>query len=336
MRSPGAAHKVDFAAGPGLGAARDRPAQAPGGMPEIAPTLRDTMAIPFPAIDPNAFVIPVLDWPIRWYALAYIVGLIAGWRIIVALMRRPRVWGGVAPMAPEAVDDLLTAVIAGVVIGGRAGYVLFYQPGYYLANPLEALMLWQGGMSFHGGFAGVVVAAFWFARRHGIAPLRLADALALVAPIGLFFGRLANFIKPELWGRPTDGPWGVVFPVPEAQTCHGIAGQIDGACARHPSQLYEAGLEGLLLGLILWAVMARGGLRRPGLAMGIFLAGYGLARAMVELVRQPDLQFVTPVNPLGYALQIGNGGLTMGQILSLPMILLGGYFIGRALRRGRM
>lgn len=295
-----------------------------------------TMAIPFPAIDPNAFVIPGLGWPIRWYALAYIAGLIAGWRIIVALMKRPGAWGGTPPMAPQAVDDLLTAVIAGVVIGGRLGYVLFYQPAYYLEHPLEALKIWEGGMSFHGGFAGVVVGAFWFARAQAIPALRLADALALVAPIGLFFGRVANFIKPELWGRPTDAPWGVIFPVPEAQICHGIAGQLDGACARHASQLYEAGLEGLLLGALLWLVMARGGLRRPGLIMGIFLGGYGIARAMVELVRQPDLQFVTPVNPLGYALQIGAGGLTMGQILSLPMIVVGGYFIGRALRRGRV
>lgn len=295
-----------------------------------------TMAIPFPAIDPNVFVIPGIDWPIRWYALAYIAGLIAGWRIIVALMRRPRIWGGTAPMTPEVVDDLLTAVIVGVVLGGRLGYVLFYQLDYYLAHPLEALRIWEGGMSFHGGFAGVVVAAFWFARRNAIPVLSLADALALVAPIGLFFGRLANFIKPELWGRPTSGPWGVIFPVPEAQVCHGIAGQIDGFCARHPSQLYEGGLEGLLLGAILWLVMARGGLRRPGLSMGIFLIGYGVARALVELMRQPDLQFVTPVNPLGYALQIGAGGLTMGQLLSLPMIVLGGYFIARALRRGAM
>ena len=294
-----------------------------------------TMAIPFPAIDPNAFVIPGLDWPIRWYALAYIAGLIAGWRIIVALMKRPGLWGGQAPMSAEAVDDLLTAVITGVVLGGRLGYVLFYQPGYYLEHPFEALKVWEGGMSFHGGFAGVVLAALWFARKHAVPALQLADMLALVAPIGLFFGRVANFIKPELWGRPTDVPWGVVFPVPEAQVCHGIAGQIDGACARHASQLYEAGLEGLLLGAVLWLVMARGGLRRPGLCMGIFFAGYGIARALVELVRQPDLQFVTPLNPLGYALQIGDAGLTMGQILSLPMIAVGGWFIARALTRGR-
>ncbi len=294
------------------------------------------MAIPFPDIDPNAFVIPVLDLPIRWYALAYIAGLIAGWRIIVALMKRPALWGGQAPMEPGRVEDLLTAVIVGVVLGGRLGFVLFYQPGYYLSHPLEILRVWEGGMSFHGGFLGVVLAGLWFARRNAIPPLAIADAFALVAPIGLLLGRIANFIKPELWGRPTDAPWGVIFPVPEAQMCLGIAGQVDGACARHPSQLYEAGLEGLLLGAILWVLLARGGLRRPGLLLGVFLIGYGVSRAFVELFRQADAQFVTLDNPMGYALQIGAGGLTMGQILSLPMIAAGIWFAARALRGARI
>ena len=294
------------------------------------------MAIPFPEIDPNAFVIPGIDLPIRWYALAYIAGLVAGWRIIVGLMERPKLWGGVAPMRPGQVEDLLTWVILGVVLGGRLGFVAFYQPGYYLANPLEILKVWQGGMSFHGGFLGVVVAIALYCRRNALPTLSVADAAALVAPIGLFLGRLANFIKPELWGRPTDAPWGVIFPVDAAQICNGIAGQIDGACARHPSQLYEAGLEGLLLGAILWLLLGLGALRRPGLRLGVFLAGYGMSRAFVELFRQPDAQFQSLGNPLGYALQFGDYGLTMGQILSIPMILIGGYFIGRALRRGRM
>lgn len=294
------------------------------------------MAIPFPEISPNAFVIPGIDWPVRWYALAYIVGLIAGWRLMVLLMRRPKLWGGTAPMPAEKVEDLLTAVIFGVILGGRLGYVLFYDPATYLADPLAVLRLWQGGMAFHGGFLGVVVAGLWFCRRHGFPALRVADAFAAAAPVGIFLGRIANFIKPELWGRPTDAPWGVVFPVEAAQVCHGWAGQVDGACARHPSQLYEAGLEGLLLGLMLWALVALGGLRRPGLLLGVFLAGYGLARAFVELFRQPDAQFASLTNPLGYALQFGEAGLTMGQILSAPMILAGGWFIGRALRRGRM
>lgn len=292
------------------------------------------MAIPFPEIDPNAFVIPVVNLPIRWYALAYIAGLLAGWRIIVALMNRPALWGGEAPMRPKLVEDLLTAVILGVVIGGRLGFVLFYEPGYYLTHPLEVVKVWQGGMSFHGGFLGTVVAGLWFCRRHELPALRVADAFALVAPIGLFLGRVANFIKPELWGRPTDAPWGVIFPVEAAQLCNGIAGQIDGACARHPSQLYEAGLEGLLLGTILWALMATGALKRPGLLLGVFLMGYGLSRAVVELFRQPDAQFVGPGNPLGLALQFGDWGLTMGQILSLPMIAVGLWFALRA-RRGQ-
>ncbi|RWR51805.1 prolipoprotein diacylglyceryl transferase [Sinirhodobacter ferrireducens] len=292
------------------------------------------MAIPFPEIDPNAFVIPVVNLPIRWYALAYIAGLMAGWRIIVALMNRPALWGGTAPMRPKLVEDLLTAVILGVVIGGRLGFVLFYEPGYYLSHPLEVVKVWQGGMSFHGGFLGTVVAGLWFCRRHALPALRVADAFALVAPIGLFLGRVANFIKPELWGRPTDAPWGVIFPVEAAQLCNGIAGQIDGACARHPSQLYEAGLEGLLLGAVLWALMATGALKRPGLLLGVFLTGYGLSRAVVELFRQPDAQFVGPGNPLGLALQFGDWGLTMGQILSLPMIAVGLWFALRA-RRGQ-
>ncbi len=292
------------------------------------------MAIPFPEINPNAIVIPGVDLPIRWYALAYIGGLLAGWRIMVTLMKRPALWGGVAPMPPDLVEELLTAVILGVVLGGRLGFVLFYQPGWYLAHPLEILKVWEGGMAFHGGFVGVVVAGLWFCRRHQLPALRIADAFALVAPIGLLLGRVANFIKPELWGRPTDLPWGVIFPLPQAQVCNGIAGQVDGFCARHPSQLYEAGLEGLLLGAILWGLTAAGALRRPGLLLGVFLTGYGLARSLVELVRQPDAQFASDTNPLGYALQIGQGGLTMGQILSLPMIALGLWFIARAMRRG--
>lgn len=288
------------------------------------------MAIPFPEIDPNAFVIPGIDLPIRWYALAYIAGLVAGWRIIMGLMARPKLWGGGAPMRPGQVEDLLTWVILGVVLGGRLGFVAFYQPGYYFANPLEILKVWQGGMSFHGGFLGVVVAIALFCRRNALPTLSVADAAALVAPIGLFLGRLANFIKPELWGRPTDAPWGVIFPVPEAQLCGGWAGQIDGACARHPSQLYEAGLEGLLLFAVLWLMMQAGALARPGRIFGAFLAGYGLARGFVELFRQPDAQFASETNPLGYALQLGAGGLTMGQILSIPMVLVGVWLIVRA------
>ena len=283
--------------------------------------------IPFPDISPDLVTIRIGDWalPIRWYALAYLAGLLIGWRAIIAMMRRPAIWGGRAPMRPEQVDDLLTWVILGVIIGGRLGFVLFYQPGYYLQNPAEILKVWQGGMAFHGGFLGVVIAAALYARAQGIAPLRLADALAVVAPIGLFFGRIANFINAELWGRPTDAPWGVIFPGEAAQHCPGITGP----CARHPSQLYEAGLEGLLLGLILLVLVRAGGLRRPGLALGVFLTGYAAARIFVEFFRQADAQFITPDNPLGHVVL----GLSMGQILSLPMLMLGLFFILRARAR---
>lgn len=286
--------------------------------------------IPFPEISPDVFAITIAgrEFALRWYALAYLAGLLIGWRIIVALMRRPRLWGGAAPMRPEQVEELLTWVVVGVILGGRLGFVLFYEPGYYLSHPGEIIKVWQGGMSFHGGFLGVVLAAWAWARRHGIAALSLADALAVAAPVGLLLGRLANFINAELWGRPTDAPWGVIFPGEAAQDCPGIVG----ACARHPSQLYEAGLEGLLLGLVLLVLVRRGGLARPGLALGVFLAGYGLARFVVEFFRQADARFITPDNPLGHVLGGPVWGVTMGQLLSLPMVAVGAGFVLWALR----
>lgn len=286
--------------------------------------------IPFPEISPDVFAITIAgrEFALRWYALAYLAGLLIGWRIIVALMRRPRLWGGAAPMRPEQVEELLTWVVVGVILGGRLGFVLFYEPGYYLSHPGEIIKVWQGGMSFHGGFLGVVLAAWAWARRNGIAALRLADALAVAAPVGLLLGRLANFINAELWGRPTTAPWGVIFPGEAAQHCPGIVG----ACARHPSQLYEAGLEGLLLGLVLLVLVRRGGLARPGLALGVFLAGYGLARFVVEFFRQADARFITPDNPLGHVLGGPVWGITMGQLLSLPMVAVGAGFILWALR----
>ncbi|WP_022707975.1 prolipoprotein diacylglyceryl transferase [Paracoccus zeaxanthinifaciens] len=277
--------------------------------------------IPFPDISPEIFTIQLggFSFSLRWYALAYIAGLILGWQLIVAMMRRPAIWGGTPPMQAEKVDDLLTWVILGVILGGRLGFVLFYEPAYYMANPGQILQVWQGGMSFHGGFAGVILATWIYARRNGIPVMRIADAMAVVAPIGLFFGRVANFINAELWGRPTDLPWGVIFPGQAAQSCPGI----EGLCARHPSQLYEAGLEGLLLGLILWGLVRMGTLRRPGTAFGVFLLGYGLARIFVELFRVADAQFITPDNPLGHVIGGPVIGLTMGQVLSLPMVVIG-------------
>ncbi|MBU2958750.1 prolipoprotein diacylglyceryl transferase [Paracoccus sp. 1_MG-2023] len=277
--------------------------------------------IPFPDISPEIFSIQLggFNLALRWYALAYIAGLILGWQLIVAMMRRPAIWGGTAPMQPEKVDDLLTWVILGVILGGRLGFVLFYEPAYYLANPAQILQVWQGGMSFHGGFAGVIIATWFYARANAIPVLRIADAMAVVAPIGLFFGRIANFINAELWGRPTELPWGVIFPGQAAQACPGV----EGLCARHPSQLYEAGLEGLLLGLILWVLVRAGVLLRPGAAFGTFLLGYGLARIFVELFRVADAQFITPDNPLGHVIGGPVIGLTMGQVLSLPMVVIG-------------
>jgi phosphatidylglycerol:prolipoprotein diacylglycerol transferase len=230
-------------------------------------------------------------------------------------------------MTAAQVEDLLTWVILGVVLGGRLGYVLFYDLPTYLANPLGIFAVWEGGMSFHGGFAGVVLAAWLFFRRHNIPILSGADLLAQATPPGLLLGRLANFVNAELWGRPTDLRWGVIFPGDAAQTCTGIP---FGDCARHPSQLYEAGLEGLLLGFILLVLYWNRALKRPGLITGTFLMGYGLSRFAVEFVRQADAQFITPDNPMGYVVHLGGFGLSMGQLLSLPMIVAGLWLWRRA------
>lgn len=285
--------------------------------------------MPFPDISPEVFSIHLfgLSFSLRWYALAYIVGIVIGWRIVLAALARPNLWRAGAPLSREQVDDLLTWVILGVILGGRLGYVIFYQPTYYMSHPSEILQVWQGGMSFHGGFLGVVLAVAWCWRKTGAALGSIADLLAIATPPALLLGRIANFINAELWGRPTTLPWGVAFPGEAAQSCAGL----QDICTRHPSQLYEAGLEGLLLGvLLLFFAFARGWLKRPWRLTGLFLLGYGLARFVVEFVRQPDAQFQSPGNPLGLALQFsGNLGLTMGQILSIPMLLIGLWLIRR-------
>ena len=290
--------------------------------------------IPFPQISPEIFSIQLfgIEFALRWYALAYLVGLLVGWRIVVALMRRPALWGDTPPMRPEQVEELLTWIVLGVVLGGRLGFVLFYEPAYYLANPAQIPVVWRGGMSFHGGLLGVFLASWWFSRRHGIRLLRLADALAVATPVGLGLGRIANFINAELWGRPTDAPWGVIFPGEAAQNCPGVTG----LCARHPSQLYEAGLEGVVLALVLFWLVRAGGLRRPGLALGVFLTGYSLSRFVVEFFRQADAQFITPDNPLGHVLGGPVWGITLGQLLSLPMLAVGLGFLIAALLRPRV
>lgn len=290
--------------------------------------------IPFPNIDPEIFAIDIggFHLALRWYALAYITGIIIGWRVANSFLKKPGLWRSNQPaMTPEQLESLLTWVILGIILGGRLGFVLFYQPAYYMANPTEILAVWQGGMSFHGGMLGVVVALALFAWTNGLRVLGVADTLAIATPPGILLGRIANFINAELWGRPTDLPWGVVFPGEAAQNCPGV----EGLCARHPSQLYEAGLEGLILGLLLIALAASGALRRPGLITGVFLAGYAVSRFLVEFVRQADAQFITADNPLGRVVQIGAGGLSMGQLLSVPMLAFGLWLIWRAVARAR-
>jgi phosphatidylglycerol---prolipoprotein diacylglyceryl transferase len=285
--------------------------------------------IPFPDISPFVFSVDIggSEYGLRWYALAYIAGILFGWWTVLRAIRSPRLWAGDPPLTAEQAERLLTWIILGVILGGRLGYVLFYDLPTYLADPLQIIRVWEGGMSFHGGFAGVVIAAIWFCRREGIPMLPMGDLLAIAVPVGLMLGRLANFINAELWGRPTDMPWGVIFPGAAAQTCP----QLVGACARHPSQLYQAALEGLLLAVVLiWLAFRRGWFKRPGALMGVFLAGYGIARFLVEFVRQPDAQFVSEGNPIGWAIHFGAWGLTMGQILSLPMIAVGLWFAFRA------
>ena len=288
--------------------------------------------LPFPNISPEVFSISVFGFELalRWYALAYIAGILIGWRMVVMTVKTPRLWIKNQPvMTPTQIEDLLTWVILGVIFGGRLGYVLFYQPSYYLQNPSEILYVWQGGMAFHGGLLGVITAGLIFTTRYKIPKLSAADIMALGVPPGLLLGRLANFINAELWGRPTDLPWGVAFPTQAAQFCPDVIG----VCARHPSQLYEALLEGLILGgLLLWLAWRRDAYKTPGLIAGTFFLGYGIARFTVEFARQPDAQFASAGNPLGLALEMGGYGLTMGQLLSVPMIALGLYLIRQARR----
>ncbi|MEJ0095570.1 MAG: prolipoprotein diacylglyceryl transferase [Methylocella sp.] len=263
--------------------------------------------IAYPSIDP--VLIAIGPFPIRWYALAYIAGLVLGWAYAQFLVRRPALWGSGPRPDATCIDDLLVYAAIGVILGGRLGYVLFYNPAFYLAHPLQIPAVWEGGMSFHGGFAGTAIAVYILAKRRGIPVLRLGDVVCAAVPIGIFLGRIANFIKPELWGRTSDVAWAMVFPGA-------------GPLPRHPSQLYEAGLEGLVLFLILFVAVRLGALRRPGLVTGIFGLGYGTARIICEFFREPDPQ-------LGFLF----GGATMGMLLSLPLIAAGVFFILRAMRR---
>jgi phosphatidylglycerol:prolipoprotein diacylglycerol transferase len=261
------------------------------------------LLIPFPAIDPIA--VSIGPFAIRWYALAYIAGLLTGWRYCLALSKKPP-----AVARPQDLDDFLVWATLGVVLGGRTGYVLFYRPEYYFANPSEILKVWHGGMSFHGGALGVLVAIILFCRQRKIAFLGMADIIACAVPIGLFFGRIANFINGELWGRPTDVPWAMVFPSDPTQL------------PRHPSQLYEAGMEGVILFTILYFLQRSDRVREhQGTLTGAFVMGYGCARIVGELFRQPDAN-------LGYIFL----GTTMGQLLSAPLVIAGALLIWYAWR----
>jgi phosphatidylglycerol:prolipoprotein diacylglycerol transferase len=257
-------------------------------------------AIPFPVIDP--VLVQIGPFAIRWYALAYIVGIVAGWMLARRLVALPPVVA-----TRQQVDDFVTWATLGIILGGRLGYVLFYRAGHYLTHPLEILQVWQGGMSFHGGALGVIVALILYCRQQRIDLLGFGDRVTAVIPIGLCLGRLANFINGELWGRVTDAPWGMVFPT-------------GGPEPRHPSQLYQAGLEGVVLFILLQVLVHVPAIRaRRGFVAGAFLAGYGFARSVGEIFRQPDAF-------LGFLF----AGATMGQLLSVPMILVGGWLMLRA------
>ena len=267
------------------------------------------LTIAFPVFNPIALQIGPIA--IRWYALAYICGIVLGWIYARSLVKKERLWGGPAPISLVQLDDFILWVTIGIIVGGRTGYVLFYNPAFFVQHPAEIFQLWNGGMSFHGGFLGCVAAVMLFARSNGISILSLGDITTAVGPIGVFLGRIANFINSELWGRTADDsvPWAMVFPN-------------GGPLPRHPSQLYEAGLEGILLFTILAVMIRMGALKRPGLILGSFIAIYAFARITGEFFREPDPQ-------LGFLW----GGLTMGMLLSVPMIIAGAILIAMAWRR---
>ena len=264
--------------------------------------------MPFPDFDP--VLLQIGPFAIRWYALAYVAGILVGWRYVAGLIKNQALWGPRgAPATIPQVDDLILWITLGIILGGRLGHVFFYTPSLIFTDPLEVVKVWNGGMSFHGGALGVLIAVFIFTRVNKIDVLRIGDAITAAAPIGLFFGRIANFINGELWGRPTDVPWAFVFP-------HA------GIMPRHPSQLYEAALEGLVLFLILrWATHGAKLLQRRGVVAGIFLLGYATFRTFIENFREPDNYL--PNFPLG---------LAMGMMLSAPMFIGGAWLIWRGLR----
>ena len=266
------------------------------------------LLIDFPTFSPVAVAIG--PFAIRWYALGYICGITFGWLYARSLIKKDRLWAGTSPISLVQIDDFILWVTLGIILGGRTGYVLFYNLPFFIEHPAAIFKLWEGGMSFHGGFLGCVVAVMWFARKNGISILSLGDITCGVAPIGIFLVRLTNFINGELWGRAADPslPWAMIFPT-------------GGDVPRHPSQLYEAFCEGILLFILLFAAERLRARERPGVVTGLFLAGYAAARMSGELFREPDPQ-------LGFLIF----GTTMGQLLSIPLLIAGILIVAWALR----
>ena len=267
------------------------------------------LVIPYPEIDPIAFTVgPVA---VRWYGLAYMFGLLFAWVYVRRLLQNQSLWPGAVPIAPDKTDDLLLWTTLGVVVGGRLGNVLFYDPAYFWAHPLEIFAIWNGGMAFHGGLLGVILAVYLFSRANKVAMFTIADLACAAAPAGIFFGRLANFINQEVVGRISDVPWAMVFPYL-------------GEPARHPSQLYEAGLEGVALFLACrYATHSLKALDTPGIVTGVFFLGYGLTRIFCEFFRDydPNHALTTPFT-------------TAGMVYSLPMVAIGAYLLWRGRRVG--
>lgn len=282
--------------------------------------------IPFPNLSPEiiSFEFLGINLALRWYAVSYILGFFCAIKLMKFFINNENLWFAKRPpMTSNQADSLLTYLILGVIVGGRLGYVLFYNFEFYLSNPLAILRLWDGGMAFHGGFLGVCMAVFLYCRVNSISLWSGADLIAVSSPPGLLFGRLANFINVELWGRPTDKPWGVIFPGDVAQACEGV----EGLCARHPTQIYEALLEGIILFIILFIIARFGAFKRPGIITATFTIWYGFSRFFVEFFRVPDPQFFSASNPYGHAFRFGDYGITMGQALSTPMVLFGLFLI---------
>ena len=263
-----------------------------------------TAAINWTDLNLSPIALDLGFFKLRWYSLAYIAGILVGWWYLLKLIAQPG-----APMAKRHADDFVFYLTLGIILGGRLGYVLFYKPEM-LMTPLEVVKLWEGGMSLHGGFLGVIIGLWLFCRKNGLNMLRVCDVVAVATPFGLLFGRLANFVNGELWGRPTTLPWGIIFPGA-------------GPEPRHPSQLYEAGIEGVFMFIVLWIMFWKTDARyQPGKLVGTGLIIYGIGRTLIELVRQPDA-----------GLENLSWGLTMGQTLSIPMLLVGIYLVATAKKR---